>query len=218
MNVIKYVLPLLIIISLGELKAQLSIGLKAGYTNAWESYGPDVPLPENAETDVSGINISAMAYYKLGKFLSIGIEPGYVERGAACFPGFGIIFNGDTKFFLDYVEAPLMISANLPLFNKKIELYGKLGYGASMMVKAEREVTPLNDEPVTTTPIQLGPESILNRWDHGAYGGVGIGYNFGKTQVFVESNFYYGMRDAERSNVSKNRSVNVNLGVSRRIF
>ena len=101
---------------------------------------------------------------------------------------------------------------------ERIEVFGKLGYGASFLVGGQREDTPNNDEPITRTDIELGENSILNRWDHGAYGGLGIGLNLGKTQIFVEGDVYAGFRDAGRANFSQNRSISVNFGVSRELF
>jgi len=214
MNTLKYILLIFLSFSLSHTYAQYTLGLKGGYTYAWPEYGPDAGLPEGAQTDVRGMNISVMAYYSLGKYLSLGIEPGFVERGASCIPGFGA-FVDDTKFFLDYVEAPLMLSGQLPLLKQKLTLFGKVGYGAALLARGIQEVTPFNDEPVTRSKIPLGKTSRLNRWDHGTYGAVGIGVNMGKTQLFLESQYFRGMRDADRNNISKNRSITVNFGLSR---
>lgn len=216
MKSLKILLLAILSFSFIQTQAQIRIGLKGGVTRAWQDYGP-VALPDNAETHVMGMNVTATAYYSLGKHISIGIEPGFAERGAACIPGF-IIFEGDTKFFLDYVQAPVMAMGRLPLLNERIEVFGKLGYGASFLVGGQREDTPNNDEPITRTDIELGENSILNRWDHGAYGGLGIGLNLGKTQIFVEGDVYAGFRDAERANFSQNRSISVNFGLSRELF
>lgn len=195
------------------LTAQLTIGVKTGYTNAWEDYGPDVDLPEDAEIDVDGYNASLLLHYKINKHLQIGVEPGFAQRGAACVPGWMPIFEGDTKFFFNYAETPLFVTGNLPLLNDKLNIFGRLGYGASFLVSAYREETVLGeDEPFLREKMDLGENSILNRWDHGAYGNFGIGYNLGKHQIFVEASYYHGMTDAERFNYSRNRSLSFNLG------
>ncbi len=213
MKVLKCFLLFTLCLSFQQLHAQFSLGLKGGYINAWQDYG-DVELPENAQIDVNGINISALAYFRINKYLQIGIEPGFVQRGAACIPGWMPIFEGDTAFELNYVEAPLMVSGNLPLFKSRFEVFGKLGYGVSYLASAYREETAGwgNDNPVIRTKMDLGENSILNQFDHGAYSGLGIAYNFGVHQVFIESNYYRGFTNAERFNQSQNRSVNFNLG------
>ena len=193
------------------LQAQISVGLKAGYTTAWEYYNSD--LPDDAQIDVNGFNVSAMAYKPLGKHLAIGIEPGFVKRGAACIPGWEPIFASDTKFILNYLEAPAMLSGKLPLFKGKLEALGKVGYGVSWLATAFAETTFfLPETPVTRDQIVLRKGSLLNRVDHGAYAGLGIAVPFGPGKVLLESDFYLGLRDAERFNTSQNRSVDLSLG------
>ena len=68
------------------------------------------------------------------------------------------------------------------------------------------------DQPAERSKIELGENSILNRWDHGVYSGMGIAYNLGRHRLFVETNYYIGLRDAERFNASQNRHVNLNFG------
>ena len=219
MKTLKYLLPIIFLLSLQSLQAQISIGLKAGANRAWQDYGPDVPLPDGAETHIYGLNTSLTAYYDLGKYLSVGIEPGYVRRGAACEPGFIGPFIGDTKLLMDYIQAPLMIAGKLPLLHERLEVFAKIGYGPSVIMAAAREEMILNgDDPATIRREDLSDFSSLNRWDHGAYGGLGFGVNLGPNQIFLESNVYAGFRDANTFNVSKNRSININLGVKRYVW
>ncbi len=201
-----------------QVSAQFSVGVKGGYTKAWEEYG-DVGLPDDAEIDVSGFNISSLAYYKINNHLQVGIEPGFVQRGAACIPGWNVgpdpIFNADTKILLNYVEAPIMVAGNLGFFQNKLELFGKIGYGATYLSSGYSEqIQQLTgvDDPVLRAPLDLSDSSNMNRWDHGAYAGMGLGYNLGRHQVFIESDFYMAMKDAERFNTSKNRSVDFSIG------
>ena len=122
-----------------QLHAQLSFGASSGYTRAWQNYG-DVVLPDDAVTHIHGFNAEFQMYYQLNRFLSLGVEPAFTRRGAACVPGWngGInpnpIFPGDSRFLLDYVEAPLMIQGNFGFFNNRFVVQPALGYGWSMMV------------------------------------------------------------------------------------
>ena len=200
------------------LNAQVTVGLKSGYTRAWQNYG-DVVLPDDAETHVHAYNVSGLLYVPLYTHFKIGIEPGYIQRGAACVPGWNQIspvFEGDTKFFLNYVELPVMVAVNYPFLNNRLSVFGKAGYGISGISTAIREDFPnVTDDIPTRTRIEMGKNSILNRFDHGMYSGIGLGYNFGTNhQFFIESNYYYGLRDAERFNASKNRGVNIDIGYS----
>lgn len=219
MKTLKYLLPFIVLFSLKQLQAQISISLKAGASKAWQDYGPDVLLPDGAETHIYGLNTTLSAYYDLGKYLRVGIEPGYVRRGAACEPGFIGPFIGDTKLLLDYVQMPLMVSGKLPLMKERFELFAKLGYGPSVMMGAAREEIILNgDEPAQVRREDLSDFSQLNRWGHGAYGGIGMGLNLGPNQIFLECQGYASFRDANSFNVSKNRSININLGFQRYVW
>ncbi len=218
MKNIKNLFVLICLLIATQVSAQFTVGIKGGYTNAWEQYG-DVDLPDDAEIDISGFNISSQVYYKLNNHLQLGIEPGVVKRGAACRPGWNIgpdpFFNADTKILLNYVEAPIMVLGNLGFFQNKLELFGKIGYGAAYLSSGVLEQLQQGtgfDDPVLKTPLDLSKSSNMNRWDHGAYAGMGLGYNLGRHQVFIESDFYMGMKDAERFNTSKNRSVDFSIG------
>ena len=82
-----------------------------------------------------------------------------------------------------------------------------------MIVRAQQEVVRFDDPEATTrTPIDLGENSILNRWDTGGYAAVGTSLKLGQNQLLLEGSFYYGLIDASRSFQSQNRSFNVNLG------
>lgn len=200
-----------------QLKAQLTIGIKGGYSNAWEDYG-DVNLPDDAEIDVKGFYISLLSYYKINKHLAIGLEPGYVQRGAACRPGWEPVFAGDTKFVLNYLELPVMIRGNFSLLKEKIEIFGKIGYGASMLQKGTEVVTsfaPINPSTIETEIDFEGKFSALNKYDHGAYAGFGFGFNLGKNQLFVEANYYHASIDFDDNNTSLNRSLQFGVGFTR---
>ncbi len=208
-------LVLVALVSVQPIYAQVYLGLKGGYTDAWQEYG-DVNLPEDAETHVKGFNVTAQVYIQKGDVFQFGIEPGLVRRGAACVPGWngGLnpIFDGESKFFLSYVELPVMVMARTPFYHKRFELFGKFGYGPSVMVKAVREDIP-NDGIRPPSRVDMRTRStVLNRWDHGISGGLGFGVNLKSSQIFVETGFYMGMRDAERFNRSRNRSIDYSIG------
>ena len=202
-----------LLFAVNQASAQYTVGIKGGYTVAWPDYG-DVQLPENAETQVNGLNGSLLIYYRAHDHIHVGFEPGYINRGAACVPGWQPIFVGDTKLLLNYVELPLMISGNHSLIDNRLEVFGKLGYGLSMITTAFQEQIPQNTEiPPSRDRLDVDdPSSSLNRFDHGLYGGIGVAYNFDVYQVFVETNYYHGMKDVDKSTTSKIRSMNLSVG------
>ncbi len=194
--------------------SQSYFGIKGGYTNAWPDYGQTV-LPDNAQTDVNGLNFSLLYYKPLNKHFHIGIEPGFIQRGAACFPGWQPVFVGDTKVKLNYVELPIMASFNVPLSKTNFGIYAKLGYGAAFLLSAMQELIDLNSKaaPIRSR-IDLGADdSRLIRIDHGLHSSLGIAYTIGNNhKLILESNFYYGLSNYDKINVAKNRSLNVSVG------
>ncbi len=193
--------------------AQFSFGVEGGYTKSKQHYG-ELELPEDAETSVHGFNVSGLVYYNLGSYFRFGLEPGIVRRGAACVPGWQPEFEGDTKVYTTYFELPLMISGGIPILKKKIELYGKAGYGQSVLVAGHLETIDFSsDAPPIRENLEFGKNEQARGWDHGLYGSLGVGYNLGKHQIFLESDYYFGLRDFDRLNASKNRSTNfLNIG------
>ena len=107
--------------------------------------------------------------------MQVGIEPGFVQRGAACIPGFNP-FIGDTEFRLNYIELPLMVRGNFSFAKERLEVFGKVGYGGSMVAKGTEVLTIIgSDEPPEETEIDFQNQfSSLNKYDHGLYGGFGF--------------------------------------------
>lgn len=213
----RIILTLTLFVSLSS-SAQLSIGASSGYTRAWQNYG-DITLPDDAVTHIHGFNAELQVYYKFGRFLSVGIEPAFTRRGAACVPGWNLppepLFDGDSRFLLDYVEAPVMIQGNFDFFNERLFVQPALGYGWSVMARATEEVVNLNTGDVEITrEMPIGFNTNMNRWDHGFHGALKVGWKINRHSIFAQSSYYFGLRSAEIWNVSKNRALNLNLGYS----
>lgn len=183
---------------------------------AWEDYG-DVQLPDDAVTHVNRFNITAMGYYQLNSYLSLGVEPGFAKRGAACVPGWwdeNPGFTGDTQLTLNYAELPLMVKGQFSIFNSNFQLRAKLGYGVAYMVSAFEEVVDLQtDEQLLYQKVDFDQRN-LNRWDHGMYAGFGFGYQLGVGNLLLESTYFRSPKDTDGDNTSKNRSITVDLGYS----
>ncbi len=204
-------LSVLLIASATQLYAQCTFGIKGGYTTAWENYG-DAYLPLDAKTHIAGFNVSVLAYHNFSKHFAIGSEPGFIERGASCVPGF-ITFESDTKLYFYYAELPVLIQAHVSLLNEKISLYIKGGYGISLLTMGYREdILLFTEEPPVKSKIDLSAESRFSKIDNGIYSGLGAGYNFENNQIFFAFDYYYGLINADKFNASKNRSINLNVG------
>ena len=192
--------------------AQTSLGLKTGYTKAWMNYG-EVPLPDNAITHINRMHVSVLAYKQLNSFLRIGVEPGYLSRGANCEPGFVGGFRGDTKLILNNVELPLMCSAHIPLVKNQVGLIANVGYGVSYSVAAFRETTDLDGIlPTTRERLDFNGFQAPARWSHGIYSGLGLSKNIKGNDVFFKADYHYGFVDIDRQSTSKNRSLQFGLG------
>lgn len=211
MKTFRNLLVVLSCFSVISLQAQFVIGIKGGTTRAWEEYG-DVDTPDGANIHVDGFQLSAMAYYKLNKTFWFGAEPGWVERGVACEPGF-IIFNSDTKLRLNYVEMPVFAMAQIPLYKDKVVLRTKTGFGAAYVASAFREVRDLNNiEPTVRSRLTFDNEGAMRRWDYGFYGGLALSYTSGKHEIMLDGNYYHGLPDVDAIFTSRNRTVNISLG------
>ncbi|HAS40982.1 MAG TPA: hypothetical protein DCS93_10900 [Microscillaceae bacterium] len=218
MNALKHTLLTTIIICCAfDIQAQFSLGVRGGFTRSWEEYG-NVSLPDDATIHVDRLQVSGLVYYTFNKYFSIGIEPGFVQRGAACVPGFnggGGAFVGDTKFLLNYVELPLMAKVNIPIYGK-LKVFGKAGYGIARITSANLETAFLGtDQPTIKRPLDLDTDNRYRKWDNGLYGSLGFSFDVGANQLFVESLYYAGQRDFDTSFTSKNRGFHLGIGYMR---
>ncbi|MCH8903356.1 MAG: outer membrane beta-barrel protein [Bacteroidetes bacterium] len=210
MKILKPFLALLFCFLTLQLTAQISLGIKGGYVRAWEQY--NLVLPDDAKIHVNRFQVSALAYYQVNNYVSLGVEPGFTQRGAACVPGF-ILFRDEVKLLLNYLELPLMISVNVPLCEDKMEVFGKLGFGTARVIAAFREESSqLGDEPPIRTRLNTSFPSIFRRWDYGIYSGFGFAIDIGADQLYVESSYFHGLRDVDVFNNSKNRSLHFAIG------
>lgn len=199
-------------------QAQLQFGAHSGYSRAWQNYG-DVILPEAAVTHIHGFYAATTIDYKFKNVLSVGMEPGFARRGAACIPGWngGInpnpIFEGDTRFKLNYIDIPVMLRANLNMFQNRLMITPSLGYGVAFLANGYEEIVNLESGDILYRGrLPIGRFSQIARFDHGAKGALNIGWNIGQHQIYAHGSFYFGLRDAERFNTSKNRAINLGLG------
>ena len=196
-----------------NLQAQLRVGADLGYTRAWQDYGA-FQAPEGAQIHVHGFHASLTAYKSLNRYFAIGVEPGFIERGAACVPGWQPVFEGDTRLDLHYIQVPAFLECRLPLIENHLELIGGLGYSLGFMAAAFREdAFFLIDTPPTRTRLDdSNGLNDLNRWDHGAQGKLGLALRIGSGQLLLQSSYYHGLRNADRNNDSQNRGLNFSIG------
>jgi len=191
--------------------AQWQVGIQVGYVKAWEEYR--VELPEDARIHVEGFRLGATVYRPIGQSLSVGVEPSYVQRGAACEPGF-IVFNRDTKLFLDYLELPLLAQYSQQLFSPRLEAIVGAGYSLGYLLSANRQVFDLGSGSILSDDDLDIPNSSMRRIDHGFRAAVGLNYHFSTFSITARYARFYAMTDVDRELTSRNREMSLNLGIS----
>lgn len=201
-------------------QAQSTIGVKLGYTNAWPEYG-DIELPADANTHIDGYNFAFFYTYNFWGNAKIGVAPGYIKRGAACFPGWQPTFVGDSKVYLNYLEMPIKLSNTFNLAKSKINAEIAIGYGINLLTSAYlHEESIGTDMPTNISKIEVHntDQGTFNPIDHGAYLDISLYYPITEQySAFIQSSYYHGMTDYDKENVSKNRSLSFDLGLAYRL-
>jgi hypothetical protein len=201
---------LVIFLTIYHSSAQLSLGFKLGHVKAWEKYD-DIGMPDDAKIHVNGIQASAMLTLPLSHSISFSIEPGYAQRGAACYPRF-VSDQRDTRFRFNYLELPVLIAFHPTLSKTRFGLTGKAGFGGAYIIRATQQTTFSDFVDSTIEKVDFGEEDWINRFDFGMYGGVGVTYSTGKVKLIAEVMHYHGVIDVDENNTTENRSMQYAIG------
>ena len=195
--------------------AQFSFGIKGSYHQAWQEYGDDFG-GNGTDLNVKGFSTSLVAYYWMDKYFSVGTEPGYIRRGAACEPGFFInnpYLTGDATLYANYLTAPLLLRGNHSFFGGRMEAFVKCGGGASWLADGYRELNlEWNPDGPQVQDIDFSEEPGLRRWDWGLNGGAGLSIRLGRGNLQVEYEVYRSLTDMNRQLTSKNRNAGFAVG------
>ncbi len=196
--------------------AQLDLGIRTGYGQSWQNYGDDFPV-DGSTLKIDGFEVALTAYKPLSRHLSVGIEPGFARRGAACEPGFvwnNIFVVQDATLNANYLQAPVLVQGHFELWQGKLSLLPKLGGGVSYMVSGYRDVVFIDAErPQERQPIDFSQQNLdVSRWDIGLHGGLGIGLPVGPGQLLIEGRYYHGIGDVSNQLTSENRSWTAGIG------
>ncbi len=192
--------------------SQFSLGAKITANHNWQKYA-DGTNAANNDLSVWGMGASVSAMYNLGSHFAVGIEPGLVQRGTKCEPGFVLPYPGDAKLVCNFVDLPIMTSGSLKAWNGRLLFTGKIGGGVSRLVGGYREISSFNPEvPVDRNKLDIREEPQLRRWEKGLQGGLSLGIKAGAGFVYLESRYYHGLTDANKNLLSKNRSMGYSIG------
>ncbi len=191
-----------------KVSCQYSIGIKGGYTTAWQEYG-DVDLPEDAQINIQSFNAAFVLAYEINRYFGIDLEPGIVRRGAACIPGF-VGFEGDTDLLLTYANLPLFMRFQFPLLSGQIKPFSRLGFGTSYLVKAQDRQEINIVEPPTRRVVltDITHNGSIRTFDSGLYTGLGIIIDTRINQFRLAADGFLALEDSVITNMSRNRNIN----------
>ncbi len=206
-------------------QAQLSLGLKGSVTQSWYGYDAN-PFAKGSDNKLAGMGASVQLYYRLGKRLSFGVEPGVVQRGAikpitsSCigFCGTGINFTefpyNNPTIYAEYVQLPVFIRYSFPMFKGNLEVSGKLGAGTSIAISAYQKMDySTYSDGSDIEQIKFNEEDGFERKDGGLYGGLGIGHRIGPGTLVFEAELYRGLKVINSHYFGfKNQSQSFSLG------
>ena len=212
-------------------EAQLSFGIKSSSVKASFTHRQD------DAAKMGGMGITFQLSNKFNKFLEIGIEPGFVQRGTTerfgevypyyCFCCFGDcvfpdegyepIFDSNAEMLKSsYLQMPVMVKLHVPSKKGIVDLYAKVGGGPSWLASGTYYTQTYNEETFQYDPeskvIEFNKEHPFNRWELGVYGGLGLGIKLGSGMVAVEAERYYGLRDVTDYASYRNRTMSYSLG------
>ena len=216
MRLLLFFLSLLLLSSF-QLVSQTTLSLKSQLGRSWQNYGDDFPI-DYYDQSITHYGFSAEIFKSINPNLAIGAAPGFMRRGAACEPGFingdrvGPIFQLDATIYLNYLQLPLMVRAELPIWGK-LDIVGQGGPGFSYLMSGYREITYLTGTlPDERLELDFaGSDNNLNRFDFGWTSSLGFAYPLGKGKLRISGEHYYSFLDMNQNNTSLNRNWAIGL-------
>ncbi len=196
-----------------QINAQLAVGLQVQTGESWQYYGEATSF-DGFDQRITHYGVSAQLYYPISDRLSVGLAPGFMRRGAACFPGFVGGFQPvlDATIYANYVQLPLLAKFDLPLSGRWV-LSAEAGGGFSYLLNGHWDLLLDNIEgDQQRRDIDFEQDSFLNRYDFAAQANLGVGYQLGLGQLRLSAGYYHGFLDVNDNNTSENRAWSVNLG------
>lgn len=210
---------ILVLFCISAVQSQTTLTVKIQAGKSWQNYGDDFPI-NGYDQNITHYGASVEVFRQLTDRVALGVAPGFMRRGAACEPGF--FPNGDlvapfpsfdATVFLDYVQLPFLVRAELPLVGR-LSVFGQGGAGFSYLIGGYREITFFGLPP-STEERQLdfeGADQNLNRFDFGWSSTLGFAFRVGKGKLRVSGDHYYSFLDMNQNNTSLNRNWAVGLG------
>lgn len=161
--------------------------------------------------------------FPLSERVSFRPELSYVQKGVAIQEGFDLNLGGfklplgaTVAYQSQHIEVPLLFKVNLA--EGSVQPYFIAGPAVSYAV--DGRIRTRASALVTTRPfdVDLNYGGMLNRWDVGAVGGLGLSIDAGAGKLFVEGRYTQGFtRQVQVPVVNvnvRNRGVALSLGYS----
>ena len=198
-------------------EAQLEVGVQMSYGSSWQEYGDDF-TPDQNNFKIKGFRGAISLFYPMNSWMSIGVEPAFTRRGAACVPGFvwvNPIPIEDASINGNYVELPLLAKFDYPIWKDQLFAVARVGASAAYMLNGFIEFQPFNPEdPTQRTDIDFEVTPEIRRWDFGLHTGLGLGYQLGGGMLSFDVRYYHGLKDVSSILTSRNRAITYGLGYS----
>ena len=208
---------LFILVSYSEnIHAQVLFGIKGSYTKAWQT---ERGITQNQK--LGSLSTSFSVYSQLNKYLSFGTEPGLAKRGYigkpnnCCLTSCNCTLPSNLKIIFDasYIQIPFYAKGYLPLANKSVSIFAKIGFGPSWFAAGtESEIVELGNTIWFNNEATIDFErEQLYRWEWGAYSGIGMDVKAGPGYLNLEIEHYRGLSNISRLQY-KNRSIGHSVG------
>jgi hypothetical protein len=178
-----------------ELSGQIHMGMRGGLG----SFNMKVISPiDNAPVDSeyrTGHNYALFFNATISGNLSFQTELGYIEKG----------YSNESApfgFRAEYVEAPVLLkySFGKGLWSSFLEIGPTIAYGPDIFTATSIEYNP--DGSITTYIIHLDYGTILQNFEIGAVGGLGVQINTTLGSFFLYGRYAQGIRSLKVSKVN----------------
>jgi hypothetical protein len=191
--------------------AQFTIGIQYTRNHAWQQYKAGT---YNTDLDLTvwGNGFAITIDKKLSKYFSVALEPSLIQRGSKCLPGYPPGTYGDVVLKANYFSLPILYKVHYPLFKERIFVTAMIGANPALFVSGTTTFVS-NNPKFPDDVFKLGLKNgIYNRLDVGIDGGVGVSVPIKKGFIDANLRYNYGLRDVDKSYISKNRSVGYQIG------
>lgn len=192
-----------------EVSAQHYVGARVGYGGGKGRFYPKVVSDFTWNRYTGGI---AWKYYSEQQVIGgVAAELEYQQRSYKYY-GRGEVASDTTSFHaytrtINSISMPLIWQPHIYFFNRHVRVFVNAGFVLSYNTGIGDTFTVFEqlvdaDRNKTTSTVTSDYKFVTardNRWNYGICAGFGVGYLFGRWEIFAEARYYYGMSDIIRN-------------------